>query len=123
MSCRKRLLQYHAQFGITTNMAHTKLSYKPTATSTLTNFAAASETDSVVSLLCKGPAFGTVVEFTLWEKVDPGDPASPLERIVMNSPTYQYLSRGVSLADGWYVTHQKLSGPDAQVQLKVAGTV
>ena len=93
-----------------------------TATTTETNFAAASDTFSIANLLVDGPPVGTQVKYRVYAKFNPGAAAIPLRELVLNGPGVFELWRGAAVKDGWYVTHQKLSGADGTVRLHIIGT-
>lgn len=103
-------------------MAAVKNHYSATATSTPANFATASDTFSVVDLWVTGPPIGTVVEFILYEKLNPAAAAVAVRSITLSGPIVRPLARGIALKDGWYISHQKVNGgADGNVKLTVSG--
>lgn len=103
--------------------AYYKSHFSVTSTTTETDFAAASDVDSIIDVTLFGPAnWGEIAEFVLYAKRDPAAAAAARERIVLNGPiTLQWL-KGVPLLDGWRISHKKLSsGSNPTVAIEIAG--
>lgn len=103
--------------------AYFKAHYSVSSTTTETDFAAASDTDSVVNITLFGPSnWGEQVEFKLYAKRDPAAAAVLRETVVLSGPVTMEWIKGVALLDGWRVTHKKLVGSGSPaVAIEIAG--
>lgn len=95
--------------------------YDVTSTTTETDFAAASDVDTVLNVTLFGPTnWGEQVEYKLYAKRNPASAAVLRETIVLSGPVTLRWVTAEAVLDGWRVTHKKLAGsgsPSSSVEI------